>query len=267
MKASNYRFDHFNINIMLGDMRFGKHALTTGQKIPNIDVYSSASKSIKLLDLVKNKKALLIVTGSITCPMTVSSLPYLNALEAEFGEDISFALLYVREAHPGKRIPQPQELNQKIINANKLAESHSIAWPVISDDIDGTLHNLLDTKPNSVHLINNEGKILFQSLWAGDAYSLKKTLLQVTKESSIKTPISQKMMGPFIRSAGYMDEIPKLARSGAYRELALGAPPVALLSKTAGFFAFLPKSFRGYASSFVFAIAIGGASLMLLTNN
>ena len=203
MKTNNYRFNHFNINIMLKDMRFAKHALSAGQSIPNIDVYTTESKRVKILDLLTNKKAMLIVTGSITCPMTVSSLADLKELEAEFGKDILFALLYVREAHPGKRYPQPQEIEQKIINASELAEDHTITWPVICDDIDGTLHNLLDTKPNSVHIINNEGGILFQSLWAGDAHSLKTALLQVTKKLPITTSNSQKMMGPFIRSAGY----------------------------------------------------------------
>jgi len=62
------------------------------------------------------------------------------------------------------------------------------------------------------------------------------------------------MMGPFIRSAGYMNEILNLAGAGAYKELAFGAPPVALISKTASFFTFLPKAFRGYASTFVFIV-------------
>lgn len=236
MQTDNYRFKHFHMSIMLDDMQFGKTALSPGQSIPNTNIINPDSSSIRLYDLLANKKATLIVTGSLTCPMTISSLPTLNALEEEFGKDISFTLLYVREAHPGKTYPQPQKLNQKITHANDLVHKYNPNFSIVIDDISGTLHHLLDSKPNSVHLINNKGVILFQSLWAGDSKSLKTALDQVRKSSVVTDTISQKMMGPFIRSAGYMNEILNLAGAGAYKELAFGAPPVALISKTASFF-------------------------------
>lgn len=239
----------------MSDMRFSKTALKPGNKIPNIEVYTNLRKSIYLHDLV-TKKALLIITGSLTCPMTISSLPDLNAFEAEFGSDISFALLYVREAHPGEKYTQPQTLEQKIANARILSKSHTVNWPVIVDNINGTLHDSLDTKPNSVHLINKRGQILFQSLWAGDSSPLKAALSQVEKNKSVTKSISQKMMGPFIRSAGYMDEALKVAGRGAYSELALGAPPIALLSKLSSVFQFLPKPIRGYAAMIIMLAAV-----------
>jgi len=146
---------------MLDDMQFGKTALSPGQSIPNTNIINPDSSSIRLYDLLANKKATLIVTGSLTCPMTISSLPTLNALEEEFGKDISFTLLYVREAHPGKTYSQPQKLNQKITHANDLVHKYNPNFSIVIDDISGTLHHLLDSKPNSVHLINNKGVILF----------------------------------------------------------------------------------------------------------
>lgn len=256
MPAADYRFKHFNIRIMLGDMKFGNTALFPGQTIPNTNLTHLDSTPVKLYDLLTNKKALLIVTGSLTCPMTISSLSALNKLEEEFGKEILFRLLYVREAHPGKTYPQPQSLSQKISHANDLIHRYEPNFSVLIDDLDGTLHNLLDCKPNSVHLINNQGVILFQTLWAGDNKSLKNALNQVNNTSEITQTISQKIMLPFIRSAGYMDEILNLAGAGAYKELLIGAPPVALLSKTASFFTFLPRSIRGYAVGFLFVITV-----------
>ena len=127
---------------------------------------------------------------------------------------------------------------------------------MIVDDINGTLHNSLDTKPNSVHLINKQGQILFQSLWAGDSGPLKAALSQIKKNKLVTKSISQKILGPFIRSAGYMDEALKVAGSGAYSELALGAPPIALLSKLSSVFQFLPKPIRGYAAMIIMLAAV-----------
>ena len=266
-KMTHYRFEHFDIGIMLGDMRFGKNALKPTRTLPNVGVYATDYKRINLHDLVA-KKALLIVTGSLTCPMTVSSLPDLKALEAQFGKDISFALIYVREAHPGEQYPQPQALEQKIANAKTFAKNHSVSWPVIVDDIDGPLHHLLDTKPNSVHLINSEGVILFQSLWAGDGVAVKRAIAQLANDVSITTPISQKMMSPFLRGVGFIDEILKLAGPRAYDELLRGAPPIAILSKLSSFYGFLPKHVRGYAAIFVLLLVVAtGATGFLYTTD
>lgn len=255
---NQYRFEHFNMGIMLGDIRFAANALKTNGVLPNVEVYTSDSRLIKIHELA-SKKALLLITGSLTCPMTVSSLPDLKTLEDEFGEDITFALVYVREAHPGKNVPQPQLLSDKIANAKSLKQIHSVNWQVIIDDIDGFLHYVLDTKPNSVHLINQNGEILFQSLWAGDASAIKRALSQISNNSPVTAPMSQKMMGPFLRGAGYMDEALNTAGRGAYKELILGAPPIAILSKLASLFSFLPQRFRGYATSFILlAIVIFG---------
>lgn len=258
----SYRFENFNIGIMMDDMRFSKKALKPGQVLPNVEVYLSNNTPQKLHELV-SKKALLIVTGSLTCPMTLSSLPDLTELEVEFGTDISFVLLYVREAHPGENHPQPQTFMRKLTNAETLSNNHNVSWPVIIDDMDGTLHNLLDTKPNSVHLINNQGQILFQSLWAGDSGPLKIALSQVEKNKLVTKSISQNMMGPFIRSGGFMEEALKVAGRGAYRELVLGAPPIALFSKVSSFFGYLPKRFRGYAAMLIMISGIAAVVAIL----
>jgi peroxiredoxin len=258
---THYRFEHFSLGLMLGDLRFGRNALKPGQTVPNIEVYTADFQPIKLHDLV-SKKALLIVTGSLTCPMTASSLPDLNALQTQFGQDIAFALLYVREAHPGASYAQPEALDQKIANAKTLANKHVVSWPVIIDGIDGPLHQLLDSKPNSVHLINHEGLILFQSLWAGDGTAVKRALAEVANTDSISGSISQRMMGPLMRGAGFMDETLRLAGSGAYRELLLGVAPMALLAKLASLNRFLPKHIRGYGALLLLlsVVAIGAIS-------
>jgi hypothetical protein len=49
-----------------------------------------------------------------------------------------------------------------------LQEIHSVDWPVLVDDLDGTLHRALDTKQNSVHIFQSDGTLIFRALFAGD---------------------------------------------------------------------------------------------------
>lgn len=248
--GSSYRFENFHISIMMKDIRFSRKALKPGQVIPNLEVITSEGKQIKLYQLAETKP-LFIVTGSVTCPMTISSLPSLKALEEQLGDRVAFAMLYVREAHPGDNYPQSQSLKEKIQNAREIQKFYGISWPVIVDDMDGTVHSFLDIKPNSAHLMSKTGEILFRSLWAGDISAVEQALNRFTKSQPIQLKTSQRMMGPFIRGAGFMDEILRQSGPRAYRELAFGAPPIALLARVSRVFYFLPKNKRGFASMLV----------------
>lgn len=65
------------------------------------------------------------------------------------GERVDFATLYVREAHPGDRYPQPEALDRKLEFARELKQRDALPWPVAVDDVDGELHRRLDPKPNA----------------------------------------------------------------------------------------------------------------------
>ncbi|MFC1749237.1 TlpA family protein disulfide reductase [Pseudomonadota bacterium] len=259
--AHPYRFENFNISVMMRDMRFSRSALKPGDHLPDAAMLDSQGASTTLYALCADKP-LLLITGSITCPMTISALPLLEPLQVRFGDVVNFALLYVREAHPAEHYPQPQTLEQKIENANKTRQHYGVTWPVLIDDLEGSLHQALDTKPNSAHLIGADGAILFQSLWAGDNAALEQAVRQTVQGDPISKPISQKMMAPFLRGAGFMHEALNHAGKRAYRELAWGAPPIALLSKTASLFGFLSKNSRGLAAMVLLIVILMGVGFL-----
>lgn len=49
--------------------------------------------------------------------MTASAGPALKRMHEEFGDRVGFVTLYVREAHPGERYPQPETFEQKLEHA------------------------------------------------------------------------------------------------------------------------------------------------------
>ena len=266
-----YRFEHFSIKVMAGDMRFSRDALRPGQKLPDLPITMSDGSSTSLYQLADGKP-LLLVTGSITCPMTVSSIDELNELQEQLADKINVALVYVREAHPGENFPQPHSLAEKAENANKFQGDHGIRFPSIVDDLDGPLHQLLDVLPNSAHLMGSNGEIITQSLWMGDVNWLEDVRELVTsdganqdlsaEQSGGQKPfsnkqVSQRMLMPFLKGAGYMHDTLNKAGSQAYRELVRGAPPVSLLSRTAACFSFLPNEKRGLAAALSLVGLIG----------
>ena len=52
-------------------------------------------------------------------------------------------------------------------HARQLKEAYGVDWPVLVDDLEGTVHRLLDTKQNSVHIAGADGQIVFRALFAG----------------------------------------------------------------------------------------------------
>ena len=254
---NDYRFEHISIKVMAGDMRFSPDALRPGQRLPDLPVMMSDGRSTSLYQLADGKP-LLLVTGSITCPMTVSSIDELNELQAELADKINVVLVYVREAHPGENFPQPHSLEEKTDNANKFRRDYDIRFPSIVDDLDGQLHQWLDVLPNSAHLMGTGGEILTQSLWMGDGEWLEDVRALVASDNLVhhlasgKRPgnkrVSQRMLMPFLKGAGFMHETLNKAGNQAYRELVRGAPPISLLSRMAALFSFLPKNKRGLAA-------------------
>lgn len=241
---NRYLFDHFSFKIMMGDMRFSRSTYRPAQTIPNIKVTTDKGRITTLYEMAKDKP-LLLVTGSITCPMTISCLPLLNDLQANWGDKMTIVLVYVREAHPGEHYPQPHDIDKKRRHAQDLKEKYVLNFPVIVDELNGPLHKILDVKPNSVHLIDAEGNILLQSLWAGDTKTIQNAVEQIANHSPIKHKLSEVMFLPFFRGAGFMHDTLNLAGKRSYQELLYGAPPIWILSRLAALLTFIPRQKRG----------------------
>ncbi len=255
MVANEYLIDGFNLAVMMKDIRFSRNAMRTGDIIRDLAVMTDKGEKTSLHRFADNK-LMLLVAVSITCPMTISCLPFLRELQQTYDKKINIVLIYVREAHPGENYPQPKTLEEKRSYALKFKKAYRVDFPIIIDELNGVQHQSLDTKPNSLHLIAPDGKVLFQSLWASDG-SVINAINQALDHVPIRRPVSQRMLIPFLRSTGYMHDTLKLAGKRAYRELMVGAPPVWILSRLASFLCFVPQSLRGgVLMIFLLAVAI-----------
>ncbi len=188
--------------------------------------------------------------------MTKSAGPVLKRLYDEFGEEVEFITLYVREAHPGERYPQPRTFREKLVNARVYRERDRIPWRVAVDDVDGTLHHLLDDKPNAAYIIDLDGNVAFRSLWSNDYKTLYDGLLATLKRGRGIVGESEKDFLPMMRGVGELYDTLRFAGARAKKDVLREMPPMYGMGRVAGLFRPLPPLART-----VLAMASVGAVL------
>ncbi len=251
---AEYRYKKFTTRLLFRDLRFRKGTAKAGDHLPASELFTTEGDRTTIEHLAAGKPVLLIF-GSLTCPMTASAVPALNALYREFGERVEFVMVNVREAHPGEHYPQPETVEEKLDHAKALARRYAMPWTVASDDIDGHLHRSLDPKPNSAFLIDADGTIVFRSLWSSDQNAMRQALVSAVAGRTPEKPQSQALFGPVVRAMGQVQEVMDRAGPQAVKDLWLAGLPMALAGRVATFFSPLSPDQRGLAA--VLTLALG----------
>jgi alkyl hydroperoxide reductase subunit AhpC len=163
---SSYNYEHFSPELFreLEQARFS--GPLAGEKAPDFKARTLDGDRIRLSDF-RGRKNVVLVFGSATCPMTAASLSAINELyDLVGGEEIEFLFVYVREAHPGERIPAHDSAGEKVAAAKLLREEEDIEMPVIVDDLSGSIHRKYSRLPNPAFLIDKSGRVAFRSMWS-----------------------------------------------------------------------------------------------------
>jgi len=241
-----YRYDRFKPRLLVQDLRFSRDALAPGDSLAAYHLPTLDGGSIQIGGA--REKPLLLITGSVTCPMTNSSLPVIDALHEEFGEHIDFVLLNTREAHPGASYPQPATEEEKRDHARSLRDRFGVPYAVAIDTLDGALHQRLDGKPNAAFLIDSTGEVVFRAHWARDDGAIREALEGLVDGTAPSKRHSRAMLGPVARAMGSVDEVMRTAGPGARRDLWLSASPMAMAGLLARLFRFKRHDHRGIAA-------------------
>lgn len=253
--ATDYLYDHVTPKILLEDMTFSERAPKPGDRMPSFDLPAVSGERINS-DRFAGRKALLLMTGSYSCPMTASANPPLKDIYKSFGHDIEFVMLHVREAHPGEYLEQPRSAAQKFENAQALKERDQLPWSIAVDDPEGTVHRLFDEKPNAVWLADRDGVIVYRALWAGDESGLIQALEAVSRGNVPLQQESLRKLTPMAMGLGRMREMTLVSGPRAAHDLWAAAPPMAAVALGADFFRPLPPKWRTFAAIVTFGIAV-----------
>jgi len=137
-----------------------------GSKAPGFEVVLATGGVVRLAEF--DGDFLVLEMGSLTCPLFQGRRPAMARLDRTQA-DVSFAVLYVREAHPGDKIGAHQTMADKQRCAQRLVTDEGEARRVLVDDIDGTVHAAYGSYPNSVFIINRNGCVVYASDWNNPA--------------------------------------------------------------------------------------------------
>jgi peroxiredoxin len=163
-----YNYESFNgHNLLKEAARTGfRNGPKPGGKAPDFELLSLDGKRVRLSDF-EGEKNVVLSFGSATCPFTAASVRGLNQLYEDYAgkDDVVFLFVYVREAHPGERLPAHHSEDDKRRAAEFFRDEEDVEMTVLVDDIDGHAHRKYGKMPNSTYLIDKSGRVAFRSLW------------------------------------------------------------------------------------------------------
>ena len=115
---NDYNYHRFTRDLLREAEAEGFPGPRAGEEAPKFGARTLSGESIRLSDY-RGKKNILLVFGSATCPMTAGSVGGINKLAKKFGDAVQFVFIYVREAHPGDRLPAHSSIAEKVRAAVK----------------------------------------------------------------------------------------------------------------------------------------------------
>jgi hypothetical protein len=137
-------------------------------------------------------------------------------------EEFRFVFVYVREAHPGERLPHHASIDQKLHHARLFRERWSVRRPILVDDLDGPLHQAYGTLPNMTYIVSAAGRVIYRADWT-DAHSIE-WVLEYLRHEAVEKATSRRVAPFYAELSGHrsaMDYprafIEGLARGGGVR--------------------------------------------------
>jgi hypothetical protein len=82
-----------------------------------------------------------------------------------WGDQVQFVSVLVRQEHPGPRVPPYRSFEQKMEDAVAYKREEGIPWPVVVDDLEGSVHRTYGGLSNPTYLIDADGRIAFYNMW------------------------------------------------------------------------------------------------------
>jgi len=130
---------------------------------------------------------------------------------------------------------------------------------VVVDDINGSLHQTLDARPEAAYLMDTDGTVAFRALWANHERVLRQVLKAIVSGQPSPLGENQEKLIPMLKGMGGMYEILGFAGKPARRDVAREVPPMYGIVHLAALFRTLPPLGRSLA-----AITIAMAGMLVL---
>jgi len=181
----DYNYEHFSRELLREWMQTSFPGPEPGESAPNFKAKTLEDQSVRLSDF-RGKKNVLLLFGSSTCPMTAASIGAIDELYERFRDaGVEVILVYVREAHPGERLPAHEATPDKIAAAWFLRKEEELGMPIVVDDLRGSIHRDYGKLPSPAFLIDKSGRVAFRSKW-GSAETLAAAIEELTELQEVR---------------------------------------------------------------------------------
>jgi hypothetical protein len=156
-----YNNEHFGVKAYDWDVFGGPSA---GEEFVDSTLTDlDSGEPVKLSDF--HGKWVVLETASSTCSMYTKNIPDMKGIE-EDNPDVEFLVIYVREAHPGERLHQHKDFEEKLAAARFLKPRYSEHRRILVDSHNGDFHRSYGMMPNILYVIRPDGKIHYRCNWA-----------------------------------------------------------------------------------------------------
>jgi peroxiredoxin len=166
-KRYNYRAFRKELALNAMAMTKSRHAAgpKPGERAPEFEGHTLDGDKVRLKDL-RGHSNLVLTFGSATCPFAAASIQGMNHLYNRFeDDDVQFLFVYVRESHPGERMPAHRSQEAKIRAAEIFRNEEDLDIPIVVDELDGRVHRKYGELSNATYLIDKSGRVAFRAIW------------------------------------------------------------------------------------------------------
>jgi hypothetical protein len=152
--------------------------------VSDFKLYESNGDSVVLSHLLSGGKPVLIVSGSLTCPIFRNKLPTLNQVVNAYAGQLEVIVIYTIEAHPtdtsvyfgyvnitsqnqtdGILFPSPQTYGERKALVDTLLQRYTISAPVYIDGPCNPWWKQYGPAPNNAYVIRPDGKVAIHHGW------------------------------------------------------------------------------------------------------
>ena len=154
-----YNYEHFRVR----EYDFGNFGgPRPGEPAVDFTAQTLDGKTVRLSDFFG--MPVVLETGSLTCGVYLGKIESMSRLAARF-VNTQFLVLYVREAHPGRRVPAHSATEQKCSNAQRVQREYDERRVILVDDLEGTAHERYGLAPDLTYILDRDGTVVYRAVW------------------------------------------------------------------------------------------------------
>jgi thiol-disulfide isomerase/thioredoxin len=185
--TEDFNFRHFRMRHMIAELLRTKQrrGIGIGQLAPDFALQTSEGNAFRLSEL--RGRPVMLHFVNYTCPVTRGGVSVVKELHQKYGEIVQFVDVFVRQAHPGGRHGPYTSMVEKIREAQSYRREENIPWPVLVDDLTGTVQQSYGGLAASAYLLDACGRVTFYALW-GPAVPLANALNELARTGRVAAP-------------------------------------------------------------------------------